>query len=231
MRFLYKKIYISVFLAALMMIFLSPQAFAKTDGQKPDINVDKRLKQCSEIMGRVNRLLCYDELAKALGYVTPSQKDREETVLENYGFWEVVKKRNAAGEEIIYLKNDAVEDVISQSGLKRRPTFVIKCKHGKTEAYLDWKTRLLPRNYGGASRALSVMSQLGSEERVEIFWELSTDRNALFAPEPVELIKKMREHDKMVFQVTPPYDNVQIVVHDISGINKVLKILVDECYD
>lgn len=200
---------------------------AQTSAKVKDVN--KAIKQCSEIIGRVNRLICYDDLAKEQGHIPPDKVNREKTVLETYGFWEVTKKRNAAGEDIIYLKNDAVEYVVSQLGIKRKPTFVIKCKHGKTEAYIDWKSKIMPRNYSGYTK-MSVFYKIDSAAFRQVSWELSTDKQAIFVPNPVEFVKEMHKKDKIVFEITPPHDVAQTIVHDISGLSEVLKILVDKCY-
>lgn len=209
-------------IALLACAFLSAPARAATE-------TEDKIASCAGIINRINRLVCYDELATSLGFVPPDQVNREAQILETYGFWEVTKRRNAAGENIIYLKNDSVEDVTSRTGIHRTPTLVVKCKSGQTDVYLDWKTRLIPRHSSWAS-SMSLQMQLDAEPKQTVNWELSTDRHALFVPDPVEFIKSMRQHERLVLHISPPHDSAQTIVHDISGLNMVLELLVQNCY-
>lgn len=210
---------------AAAFLFCSAPAHAAAE-----IDVEQGLQECSEIAGRVERLICYDDLAQQLGFLAAEKVDREENILGKYGFWEVTKKKNATGEEIYYLKNDAAEEVTLQSGLKRIPTFIITCKHGRTDAYLDWKSRLND-SYLSIYSKLPVNYQFDSGERRQSGWELSTDRQAAFVPDAVEFIKEMRHHEQMFLFFTPMHESTQTVVHDITGLDNVLQILVDKCYN
>ncbi len=221
-----------VFLSVVLVGFAlaGTPAYAAPD-QVSVTSIDNEIQQCSQIKGRIKRLTCYDEIAKKLGYKSPDAQSREAEILDNYGFWEVTKRRNAAGEEIIYLRNDSVEAITSKSGMKRHPTLTITCKHGTTNIYLDWKVGLQSRaRVDGFSRH-DLSYQFGADARRVVTWDLSTDRQALFAPNPVAFIKEMRDHDRIIFYLTPHYDIAQTIVHDISGLNTVLQILVDECYN
>lgn len=194
------------------------------------IDVLEEIQKCAQIVGRIERLICFDEASKRMGFLTEEQAAREEKILEKYGFWEVTKRKTATGEEIIYLKNNAAEEVKLQSGMRRLPTFVIMCKHGRTDTYLDWKSRLSPYYLGGFSK-MTVVYQIDSGERRQATWDLSTDRQAAFVPEPMEFIKELRKHEKLILQITPMQELAQTIVFDISGLDKVLEILVSSCYN
>lgn len=200
------------------------------EGLKKINELDEGMQQCAETLARIERLICYDELAQKMGYTLPEKAEREEDILETFGFWEVTKRRTAAGEYITYLKNDTVEDVISQSGIRRKPTLVIKCKHGHTDVYLDWKSRLLPQYTGGTLKQ-PLMYQMDASEQINSNWELSTDRQAIFAPDPIEFVKALKKHDRLIFYITPQHDIAQTLVHDITGLNSALEVLVRECYN
>lgn len=210
---------------ALALTFSLP---ARAEEEKVDPR--EEMPKCAEIVGRIERLICFDDLAKRMGFITEEQAAREEKILEKYGFWEVTKRKTATGEEVIYLKNNAAEEVKLQSGMRRLPTLVLMCKHGRTEAYVDWKSRLSPYYLGGFSK-IGLVYQLDAGERHQASWDLSTDRQAAFAPEPTEFIKEMRKHEKLIMQMTPHNEIAQTLVFDISGLEKVLEILVKACYN
>lgn len=217
------------FLPALALSTLLLTAQPQPAYSAEQLSINDVVKTCAAMKSRISRLTCYDELASRMGYVPEEQAAREGEILDKYGFWEVTKRRNAAGEEVIYLKNDATEDVISRSGAARRPTLVIKCKSGNTDVYLDWKTQITPYRVG--AKTFPIALQLGTDDKQVMDWELSTDGNALFTPDSVEFVKQMRKNDRLILQLTPPNDLAQTVVHDISGLNSVLGLLVAQCYN
>lgn len=187
------------------------------------------IKACSETAGRIARLICHDQLSQELGFVPPEEADREEIILATYGFWEATKKRNQAGEEIFYLKNDSVEDIISRSGLKRKATLIVQCKYGVTDLYLDWKSRLLPLGQTNKNTVV-VTYQFDGKRRKAAEWELSTDRNALFVPEPIPFLRNLQHYSRFVITVTPHNEPTQIIVHEINGLEDALGLIVRECY-
>ncbi len=227
MIFLAKKRF---FLATLAFMLAFPFfcAFAADTEEKFDLK--NEVRKCAEIVGRIERLICFDEASKKAGFMTVEQAAREEKIVEKYGFWEVTRRKTTTGEEVMYLKNNAAEDVKLQSGMKRLPTFVIMCKHGRTDAYLDWKSRLSPYYLGGFSK-IQVVFQLDAGERRLTTWELSTDRQAAFIPEPMDFIKDLRKHEKLILQITPMHELAQTILFDVSGLEKVLDILVENCYN
>lgn len=193
-------------------------------------DLTEEIEQCAKVIGRIPRLICYDNLSTALGYTPPEEADREEIILATYGFWEATKKLNPAGEEIYYLKNDSVKDIISDSGLKRKATLVVQCRNGITDFYLDWKSKLLPQ--GNLNRSTMVITyQLDGERRKAAKWELSMDQNALFVPEPIPFLRNLQHYKRFILTVTPPNESTQVIVHDIGGLSDALNLIVRECYE
>lgn len=236
----HKQIFVIVALFLCGALAFSAPAFSQSQQERKLQELEKELElindlkdgmaDCTTTKDRIERLTCYDKIAGRLGFITPDKAEREEELLEKIGFWEITKRRTAAGESVMYLKNDAAEEIISKSGISRRPTFVIKCKHGQTDVYLDWKSRVVPE-YAAAIKKMAVTYQLDASEPVLAYWELSTDAQALFVPTPVDFIRSARSHYKLILNLSPPHDSAQTVVHDISGLDKVLPVLVKECYN
>ena len=73
---------------------------------------------------------------------------------------------------------------------------VLTCTQGATDAYVVW------RQYLGVYDP-EVTWRIGSDPSVTETWVLSTDNEATFSPEPVELIKRMMTNDSFLIQTTP----------------------------
>jgi len=72
---------------------------------------------------------------------------------------------------------------------------VLTCMRGTTSAYVVW------RRYLGVYDP-EVTWRVGSDPSVTETWVLSTDNEATFAPEPVELIKNMMTNDLFLIKTT-----------------------------
>lgn len=200
------------------------------DESAKELRTEERLSLCAKTTDRVSRLICYDTLAKDMGYVPEDVAVQEEVVLQKIGFWEVTKKQSPVGEDIVYLRNNAIGQVTLRDGTMRRPTLIIQCKGGTTDVYLDWKTKLIvPHVVFG--QTMGIAYQIDTQPEVQEMWELALDKRALFSPEPVEFVKKLRQREKIVFNITSMYDSTRTVVHDISQLDTVLPLLVDRCYN
>ena len=190
----------------------------------------KKLEECSAIEGRIERLVCYDNVAVLMGYFNADQAEREAEVIQSIGFWEVSKQRAPSGENVMYLKNRSLESAYTSYGTKRYPHLVITCKSGKTDVYIDWKKQITDIQKTIILK-LPLKYQFDSEPVVSDKWEISTDRKALFSEDPVEFVTKLRQYNKLIVYMSPPNDLATTMVHDLSGINEALKILVKECYN
>jgi hypothetical protein len=79
---------------------------------------------------------------------------------------------------------------------KDQVILVLTCTQGATNAYVVW------RRYLGVYDP-EVTWRVGSDPSVSETWVLSTDNEATFAPEPVELIKRMMTNDMFLIKTTP----------------------------
>ncbi len=224
-----------LYLTLCLIGFSAPPALAQNDLFTGGVTLERQIEICSMTTSRVTRLICYDDLASRLGYVTPEIAQREEEILERYGFWEVTRRMSAAGEQIYYLKNDAAEYVVSRSGTRRKPTFMISCRNGETEAYLDWKDELLrtvfaSRGARNTPYRIEMIYQMGTEPRYRENWDMSTDLQAAFVPDAIEFIRDLRQHNRLVLNFTPTGESLQTIVHELSGMNDALRLLVELCY-
>lgn len=73
---------------------------------------------------------------------------------------------------------------------------VLTCTRGATNAYVVW------RRYLGVYDP-EVTWRVGSDPSVSETWVLSADSEATFAPEPIELIKRLMSNTSFLIKTTP----------------------------
>jgi len=189
----------------------------------------RKIFECAETEGRINRLGCFDNLSEELGFITPEVAQMETTILETYGFWEVTKKQSAAGEDLIFLKTESVKPVVSNSGLSRRVPLILKCSRGQTDVYIDWGAKIHPRSISVSKMMLEY--QMDMDTGLQEAWEISLDQRALFSPNPIAFIKQLQAKNSIVFNIIPEYEQPQTIIFETRGLNEALKILIRDCYN
>jgi len=105
---------------------------------------------------------------------------------------------------------------------KAHVILVLTCTQGATNAYVVW------RQYLGVYDP-EVTWRVGSDPSVSETWVLSTDSEATFAPEPVELIKHMMTNDMFLIQTTPFGSTPVTMVFNTAGLKFEIAELRDTC--
>jgi type VI secretion system protein VasI len=114
--------------------------------------------------------------------------------------------------------NDQVSGTFGGSD---RPTFVIRCRENKTEAYIAT---------GNMLDSESATIRLDSEQAYPLQMSKSTDGRALFFPNTIMNIKKFWKHEKMVFRFTPYHSGSITVTFNIGGLEKEIVPLRRACH-
>lgn len=180
-------------------------------------DLEKQVAKCSAIKGDLERLECFDKLAKNRGLAGPK-------VVSNpagkSGKWEVQTKVNPIDDSktvALVLKSDNAK---SQWG--KPVVLIMRCQSNTTDLYIGWGTYL-------GSEA-SVLTRVGSKEARKTPWSLSTDSQATFFPRsPIGFIKELMETDKFVAQITPYNESPVTAVFDISGLSEAIVPLRETC--
>jgi hypothetical protein len=98
----------------------------------------------------------------------------------------------------------------SQNG---QAALVLSCQIGETDAYVIW------RQYLGAYD-LKVTWRAGSESEVVERWTLSSDSEAIFAPNPIEFIKQLMIYDELLIKTTPFGSEPLTLVFNTEGLDQ-----------
>ena len=105
---------------------------------------------------------------------------------------------------------------------KGRAALVLSCEGGVTDVYVIW------RQYLG-TYDLDVTWRVGSNPDVTESWSLSTDSEAIFAPEPVQLIKHMMANELFLIK-TSPFGSSPVTLHfNTAGLEKEVAPLREAC--
>lgn len=179
-------------------------------------NIQKRIAQCSTVESDLERLECYDNLSKDMGFVDVPEIIESEGV----GKWNVNVDRNPLDDsKTVVLVLEADE---GKSRWGQPVGLVLRCKSNKTEVFIVWNDYL-------GSKAF-VTTRIGSEQAKKQEWSLSTNSKATFySGNDITFIRKLLAADKFVAQVTPYNESPITAVFDVRGLSEAIKPLQDAC--
>lgn len=176
----------------------------------------KEVATCAAINGDLDRLECYDNMAK-----------RHKLA----GLQPVTIKGEGVGNWIVESEVNPIDDsktvnlfLVASSGVARfdKPiSLVARCKSNQTELYINWATYL--------GQEAFVTSRIGTKKANKSEWDLSSDSQATFKRQPISMLKEMLGESKLVVQVTPYNENPSTAVFDITGLDEAIKPLQETC--
>jgi len=181
------------------MLHLAAIALALAQASAPTAPTEPSaaLAACASIAGPVERLACYDKLAK------PSTK--EEAPAQATGEWDVSVSTDPL--------SDAQTVAMSLIEEGRRAALAIRCKQGsKPEVFISWA------GYLGSDGGI-VTARIGDTKAETKRWSLSTDSKGTFYPgDDVDFLKMLVASPKFVAQTTPYHANPITAVFPLSGL-------------
>jgi type VI secretion system protein VasI len=187
--------------------------------------IEKSLAKCAVINGELDRLGCYDNLAKRFGLAGPQEQKPASTGL---GKWRVSKKVNPIDDSVTVT---AILD--ADSGLGRRGEevfFVARCQSNETEAYIGWEDYVGDDSSSVYENWKYVTVRIGDGDAEVQKWGVSTSKDATFAPNWAgTLLKKMAKSNKFIVQTTPYGENPVTAIFDTTGMMDALEPLAETC--
>nr|WP_274612458.1 type VI secretion system-associated protein TagO [Vibrio diabolicus] len=192
-----------------MCVGVSCNALAKVD--------NREIAKCATIKGDLQRLECYDGIARKNGLMREQEQPLSTT---GNGKWNVRSTINPVDDS-----KTVTLSLFSDSGQGKwgdRVYLIIRCKSDTTDLYINWN------DYLGSEA--HVLTRIGSAKASTAYWLLSTDKKATFKNKPISFIKKMMESNKMVAQVTPYNENPVTAVFDTTGLKSAIAPLRATCH-
>lgn len=164
----------------------------------------KSVTQCASDSNTVNRLACFDELARKNG-LAPNTETTTETAA---GKWITSTDTDPLTDKSVYFASLDADDGRGKFG--DEITLIVRCKNGKTDAYINW------RSYLGSDGTM-VTSRIDKASATKAYWSLSTDSKASFMPQPVATLKKFAGASTYVANLTPYSESPITAIFNISG--------------
>ncbi|EHH3082193.1 type VI secretion system-associated protein TagO [Vibrio vulnificus] len=179
-------------------------------------DLEKEIASCSAVKGELERLDCYDSLAKKHKLDKPQAVGEK---LTGIGKWNVSEEVNPVDDSKTVTL--ILEASSGQSKWNGKVFFVARCRSNKTEVYIGWNDYL--------GREASVLTRIGSSKAVTSKWSLSTDSKATFHRQPIPFLKSMEKADSLVAQITPYNESPVTAIFDTSGLSNALAPLRKTC--
>ena len=173
----------------------------------PDISkaIDtKELAKCSGKDNSIQRLTCFDELAKKFDQVSKTI----DTTSGSKGAWTTSTDTDPLNDKSIHFAQINATEGKGRFG--EQITMTVRCKNGKTEAYIDWASFL-------GSDDIKVTSRIDKSPASTSFWSISTNHKASFMPQAVTILKKFIGANSFVVNLTPYGESPVTAFFDISG--------------
>jgi type VI secretion system protein VasI len=190
------------------------QSHSTNNGPQP-INV-KELAICSSKENSIQRLNCFDDLAKKYNQVSKTI----DTSSKSKGAWITSTETDPLTDKSIYFAQiDATE---GKGRFGDRISMTVRCKKGKTEAYIDWATFL-------GSDEIRVTSRVDKSTAITNSWSLSTDHKASFMPQAANTLKKFVGATSFVVNLTPYSESPITALFDITGAEEAFADIRREC--
>lgn len=98
-----------------------------------------------------------------------------------------------------------------------RPNLVVRCQEGKTDVYVDTG---MPATVESAFGGHTVRIRIDEQRAVSEKWSDSTDNKGLFAPKPMELLKKLAKAKTLLFEFTPFNASPTIITFEVHGLGQ-----------
>lgn len=176
----------------------------------------KELAICSSKENSIQRLNCFDDLAKKYDQISKTI----DTSSKAKGAWITSTETDPLTDRSIYFAQlDAIEGK-GRFGDKIKLT--VRCKKGKTEAYIDWATFL-------GSDEIRVTSRVDKSTAMTNVWLLSTDHKASFMPQAATALKKFVGATSFVVNLTPYSENPITALFDVTGAEEAFADIRSEC--
>src|SRR5262249_5288165 len=143
------------------------------------------------------RLRCYDRALSEAPADAPSQimTDATGTARVVEGSWHVSEGKSAT--------DGTPQLVAALEALGGRAALILRCEHGRTEAYVTLQS------YVGAATPLPVTYAVNDGTATDTRWLPAQEGNALFAPTPTTAIEFIR--------ALPDQGTLVLTVHDFIG--------------
>jgi hypothetical protein len=108
------------------------------------------------------------------------------------------------------------------------PSLIIRCKENETDLYIVNGTAATPE-LGLFDRA-TVRLRIDDGKPYSERWGESTDDEALFAPRPISLARRLAHAERLTYQFTPFNSSPVTVIFTVKGLDEPLRKVASVCH-
>lgn len=176
----------------------------------------KEVAICAGEVNTVKRLACFDEVATRHGQAPTSVSTSE----GSKGEWRTSTDTDPLTDKSVHFAMLTASEGQGRYGDKI--VLVVRCKSGRTDAFVNWQTFL-------GSDSILVTSRIEKEKAVSSSWSLSTDHKASFMPNPPATLKKFEGASTYVVNLTPYSESPITAIFELQGANEALADIRKDC--
>ena len=182
-------------------------------------DVTAEIAQCAAIEGALQRLDCFDQLARELGVDSPQPASPADGV--KVGSWEVSDEINPLDDTRSVRLGQIAES--GQSSMGSSIALVLMCQSGETDLAINWS------DYLGSE--VRVTTRVGRQRAETKRWNLSTNSQASFYPDNARefILTELMNADRFIAQTTPYNENPVTAVFDLTGLSQAIEPLLEAC--
>ena len=181
----------------------------------------RELAECAAKESSAERLVCYDDLAQSLGV------DKPTTQTSTHGQWRVRTEVSPIDDsQNVYISLSA--ETPFKGWLKSElGTLMLRCKENRTSAFVV--TGMAAQSGYRRHDQSETTIRYDRDNAIKIWMNESTDNTALFFPNPISEIKRMMQHETMLFQFLPFNSSSSMTTFVIAGLSEAIVPLREAC--
>ena len=179
---------------------------------------DREMASCFAIAGSVERLACYDDLAKSRG-----AEPRLEQSTISPGKWQIHRKKSPIDDsENVYAALDSNESFAGRIGSSEPLRLIVRCQENKTDV------SIYLAGYWGSDRFQTV-TRLDRAKAQRREWSESTDHEWLFHPEPIAFARALMRASELFFSTIPFNESSIDATFDLTGSTAAIEAVQHAC--
>lgn len=150
------------------------------------------LASCSKIADSLQRLTCYDDLAKSAAPKAPETPKPAPTpsvseALAEAKAWEVTESKSPVDDKLQITASIPSEEMSS--------ILVLRCRDNRTDLFVGTD------KYLGSDDFISITYRIGSEKAISTRWNGSTTGRAVFVPKAIAFSRQLPDDVKLFVRI------------------------------
>jgi type VI secretion system protein VasI len=125
------------------------------------------------------------------------KKTHAEALAEYVGSWKTATQKSKLDDsQNVIIGIDADEPIQTPYKGMVYPRLMIRCAENKTSMIVSFDTFL-------SNDDIKVTYRIDKEKARNVWWNVTTDFDSLYVPNPIPLLRKLKDEDQIFIQVTP----------------------------